>query len=133
MSSEQVISVSFRLIFRLGKGHTPELRVAMLGMTTQMVEAIRNVAGHIYVDEYNVVPLRQEEILNLVPRKVHYAPDDSPHKWTRKLDGDQIPAQVCVTPRVGQRWLTKNPLETTCKLCLKWMLEKGISVIPDEA
>jgi hypothetical protein len=123
MSSDQVYSIGFRLIFRSGKGQKPELQTELHNQMTKLVKSIREGAGEVYHDEYNVNILRREEILSLVPRKVHYAPVNSPHQWTRKLDGDQIPAQVCKTPRVSKRWLTEKSLEVTCKLCLKYMSE----------
>ena len=46
----------------------------------------------------------KDEMLALIPRKWHLEVDDH---------------QLCATPYVAKRYLTKDPSKVTCKLCLK--------------
>jgi len=49
--------------------------------------------------------MTQEEVLRLVPRRFHMAGPEN--------------RQVCKTPHVSQRFLTKDRDKVTCKLCLE--------------
>lgn len=51
-------------------------------------------------------PMTQEELLAVIPRK-----------WHLEFEGRQL----CDTPYVSKRYLTKEKEKVTCKLCLKKM------------
>lgn len=51
-----------------------------------------------------VKPMTQEELLTIIPRKMHFMRDGR---------------QVCRTEFVSPKNLTDDPKEVTCKLCLK--------------
>jgi hypothetical protein len=51
-----------------------------------------------------VRPMTQEELLTIIPRKVHMARDAQ---------------QICDTPHVSKKNLTEDPDDVTCKKCLK--------------
>lgn len=53
-----------------------------------------------------VRPMTQEELLSIIPRKVHMA-TDSDRGW------------LCDTPHVSLKNVTANKAEVTCKKCLK--------------
>jgi len=55
-----------------------------------------------------VKPMTQEELLSILPRKIHMA---------HKVNGRS--AQICETPHVSYKNLTSNEAEVTCKRCLK--------------
>jgi hypothetical protein len=61
-----------------------------------------------YVRAGVVKPMTQEELLSILPRKVHMA---------RETGGNL--KQICETPHVSQKNLTLNEDEVTCKRCLK--------------
>lgn len=60
----------------------------------------------LYIRAGNVRPMTQEELLTLIPRKIHMADG---------VDG----AQICTTPHVSAKNLTTDASKVTCKLCLK--------------
>jgi len=61
----------------------------------------------IFVRTGTVRPMTQDELLSIIPRKVHMALASG--LW------------LCTTPHVSPKNLTQNPDEVTCKLCLKVM------------
>ena len=60
----------------------------------------------VYVRTGLVRPMTQEELVSLIPRKVHFR---------------QNGRQICDTTHVAAKNLTDNRAEVTCKLCLKRM------------
>lgn len=62
----------------------------------------------LYVRSGLVKPMTQEELLAVLPRKVHMA---------REINGRL--SQICETPHVSHKNLTTNETEVTCKRCLK--------------
>ncbi len=59
-----------------------------------------------FLHSARVRPMSQEELISIVPRKVHYAPDD---------------IQVCDTAHVSKKNLTKDREKVTCRLCIRKM------------
>lgn len=63
-----------------------------------------------------VRPATEEEVQDLLPRKMHLRDQDDPHKW------------VCDTRHVSQKNITDDKDKVTCKLCCRWiehLPEKG--------
>lgn len=63
----------------------------------------------LYLRTGQVRPMTQEELLSILPRKVHMA---------REQSGGVL-KQICETAHVSWKNLTTNPDEVTCKRCLR--------------
>jgi hypothetical protein len=63
----------------------------------------------LYVRTGLVHAMTQEELISILPRKVHMA---------EVRDGKAL-KQICETPHVSYKNLTTNETEVTCKRCLK--------------
>lgn len=63
----------------------------------------------IYVRSGTVRPMSQEELLALIPRKIHLAADGQ----------DGTPGWLCKTAHVAAKNITSERDDVTCKLCLK--------------
>jgi hypothetical protein len=63
----------------------------------------------LYLRTGQVRPMTQEELLSILPRKVHMAREQS----------GGVMNQICETPHVSRKNLTTNTDEVTCKRCLR--------------
>lgn len=77
-------------------------------------EVLRSCTAH-NIDAYlrygQVRPTRHEELVAIIPRKVHYTADGL--------------KQFCDTVHVSKKNLTNDRSKVTCKLCLKLMQPRG--------
>jgi len=84
----------------------PELQALAEKIEEQMRAAIGAAGGaSLHKRWAEVRPASREELLNFVPRKVHFSKDDA--TW------------VCTTEFVSRKNLTANKEEVTCRLCRK--------------
>lgn len=69
---------------------------------------LREIGSRLDKDDTQIVrPMSQEELLAIIPRKIHKAAYHVKNGW------------LCNTPHVSPKNLTDNDSEVTCKLCLR--------------
>ena len=103
------ITLDFSVIAAATLGDVPELEAFLRTTVLDVVAKLAALKMKAYIRRTDVHPVTQEELLSVIPRKIHFEHDGR---------------QVCATAFVSPKNLTTDSSLVTCKLCRKL---KGIS------
>ena len=103
------ITLDFSVVVSATLGDVPQLEAFLRATVLDVVAKLAAFKMRAYIRKTDVHPITQEELLSVIPRKVHFEHDGR---------------QVCATAFVSLKNLTTDPSLVTCKLCRKL---KGLS------